>query len=230
MQKKTFYSELAYVAGMILLAFSTAAMTMADFGLSMVVAPAYILHVKMHSIFSFFSFGMAEYIFQALLLLLMMLIVRRFRIRYLFAFATAVLYGFLLDFSLFLLSPIPTDALWVRLVLFVGGMAICALGVAFMFHTYIAPEVYELFVKEISDVYKLPIARVKTVYDCTSCLLGIVLSFLFFGFGTFVGVGWGTVVCALINGFLIGLFSKLLEKLFDFPPALKWKKKEESDS
>lgn len=223
MSKKTFYSELAYVFGLILLAFSTSLMTLANFGLSMVVAPAYIFHVWLQPIFPFFSFGMAEYVFQAVLLLLMMLIVRRFRLRYLFAFATAVLYGFLLDFFLFVLSPLPTGLLWVRLLLFFVGMAVCSLGVSLMFHTYLAPEVYELFVKEISEVYHLSISRFKTVYDCSSCLLALLLSFLFFGFGTFVGVNWGTIVCALVNGFLIGRFSSLLEHFFVFPPAFKGK-------
>ncbi len=223
MKKKTFYSELAYLFGLILLAFSTAFMTLADFGLSMVVAPAYIFHVKLQPIFSFFSFGMAEYVFQAVLLLLMMLVVRRFRLRYLFAFVTAVIYGFILDFFLFLLAPLPTHLLWVRFLLFFVGMVVCAFGVSLMFHTYLAPEVYELFVKEVAETYKLPVSRFKTIYDCASCLLGIILSFLFFGFGTFVGVNWGTVVCALINGFLIGRFSALLEKHFDFPAAFKGK-------
>ena len=60
------------------------------------------------------------------------------------------------------------------------------------------------------------INKVKTAYDCLSTLFGIVLSFAFFGFGVFEGVKLGTVVCALVNGFLIGRFTKLLEKSFVF--------------
>ena len=45
MQKKkpVFYTELAYIAGIITLAVGTAFMAQADFGVSMVVAPAYIV-------------------------------------------------------------------------------------------------------------------------------------------------------------------------------------------
>ena len=42
--KKTFYCEAAYAIGLACLALSTALMATADFGVSMVVAPAYILH------------------------------------------------------------------------------------------------------------------------------------------------------------------------------------------
>ena len=43
--KKVFYSELAYVFGMVILALGTAMMELADFGMSMVVAPAYLVHL-----------------------------------------------------------------------------------------------------------------------------------------------------------------------------------------
>ena len=45
---------------------------------------------------SFVTFGMAEYCFQAVLLLAMCLLLR-FRVSYLFSFVTAVVYGFALD-------------------------------------------------------------------------------------------------------------------------------------
>ena len=44
--KKTFYTEMAYVIGIITLALRTAFMEKADFGMSMVVAPAYLTYLK----------------------------------------------------------------------------------------------------------------------------------------------------------------------------------------
>ena len=72
---KKFYSEICYVLGILLLGLGSSMMTKADFGLSMVVAPAYILHLKMSEFWSFFSFGMAEYVFQAFLLVLVIVAV-----------------------------------------------------------------------------------------------------------------------------------------------------------
>ena len=54
-------------------------------------------------------------------------------------------------------------------------------------------------------------------------IIGVILSFCFFGFGVFVGVRLGTLVCALLNGFMIGKFSALLEKHVDFRDALPWR-------
>ena len=95
------------------------------------------------------------------------------------------------------------------------------MGVSMLFHTYISPEAYELFVKEISAKAKMDINRFKTLYDCASCLIAVIMSFAFFGFGVFEGVKLGTVFCALINGSLIGLCSRFYEKHFTFKDGLK---------
>ena len=127
MKKRVFYTELSYLLGMVILAFAAAMMTRADFGLSMVVAPAYLLHLKVSEVLPFFSFGMAEYTLQALLLIVLCLAVRRFRLSYLFSFVTAVLYGFVLDGLLWLLSFLPMDSIALRFVFYVVGMVLCAL-------------------------------------------------------------------------------------------------------
>lgn len=57
-----------------------------------------------------------------------------------------------------------------------------------------------------------------------SVVLGIVLSFLFFGFGVFEGVKLGTIICTVVNGFLIGPFSKMLEHFFEFKNKFKLEK------
>ena len=77
MKKTTFYTEAAYVIGIVLLALSTALMEKASFGVSMVVAPAYILHLKISEFLPFFSFGMAEYTLQAVILLMMIAILKK---------------------------------------------------------------------------------------------------------------------------------------------------------
>lgn len=212
--KKIFYKEWAYVFGMLAVAVATAFTEKADLGLSMVVAPAYLLHLILSPILSFVTFGTAVYIFQGILLVLMCIVVRRFCLSYLFSFVTAVIYGYLLDLVMIPVSFIPTDSIWVRIILYVVGITTCSLGVSLMFHTYIKPEVYELFVKEVSDRYSFDINRTKIIYDISSCLLAVVVSFV--AFGTLYGVGVGTIICAFVNGLMIGAFSNLFEKKFEF--------------
>jgi len=222
--KKTFYTELAYVAGIVILAIGTALMEKADMGMSMVVAPAYLLHRKLSLTLPWFSFGVAEYVFQALLLVTLCLVMGRGRKSYLFSFATAVFYGLVLDLVMALAGLLPVGSLLFRLSYYAVGMVICSVGVALLFHTYIAPEAYELFVKELGRKTSREISRVKTVYDCCSCALGLILSFAFFGWGQFVGVKAGTIFCALVNGWLIGRCGRWLEGHFAFRDGMKLRK------
>lgn len=222
--KINFSNELAYVVGMITVALGVAFMEKANFGVSMVVAPAYLLYLKLSTTYSFFTFGMAEYTLQAVLLIIMVLALRKFKISYLFSFVTAVLYGFTLDFCMLLIQNIDTQPVWVRILLFLSGMFLCSIGISFFFHSYISPEVYELFVKEISRHIGMDINKFKTIYDCTSCIISIVMSFAFFGFWHFEGVKLGTIFCALINGTIIGKVSRFLEKHFKFKDSLPLRK------
>lgn len=224
MQKKTFYCELAYVVGMLSLALGTALMSCADFGVSMIVAPSYIIHLKVSEFLPFYSFGMSGYIFEALIILLTALIMKKFRLSYLFSFVTAFIFGMMLDGILIPISLIPCTHIAVRIAFSVTGLIFCTAGVAMLFNTYIPPEAYELLVKEVSSGYSLPISRVKTVYDLSSLVLAIVLSFAFFGFPNFNGIGIGTVVSAFANGALIGMFSKLYRNHLSFKDLMPWRR------
>lgn len=216
--KRVFYCETAYIVGLITLAIGTALMEKADFGMSMIVAPAYLLHLKVSRFLPFFSFGVSVYVFQALLLVLLSVVMRRVKKGYLLSFVTAFIYGLVLDAMIAVVALVPFAGIAWRVVYFAVGLVICTTGVAFMFHTYFPPEAYEMFVKELSEKFGTPLGKAKTIYDCCSFALSVILSLLFFG--TFVGIEWGTVVTAFLNGWLIGRISKILEAKFTFKDAL----------
>ena len=216
--KRIFYCELAYVFGLIILAIGTALMEKADFGMSMVVAPAYLVHLKVSQYLPFFSFGVAEYIFQAALLMLLTFVMRKAKISYLLSFATAFIYGTVLDAAIALVGLMPFSGVMWQVAFYITGLVACAIGVALLLRTYLPPEAYELVVKELSGKFNMSIGKTKTVYDCCSCVFGIVLSLCFFG--SFVGVKWGTIVCAVVNGWMIGKISSFLENNFIWKDAL----------
>lgn len=224
MEKKRISNEMAYLLGNILVAIGVALMERSDFGVSMVVAPAYLLYRKLSMILPFFTFGMAEYSFQALLLTVMCLVLRRFRLSYLFSFVTAVFYGVILDIVMLPAALLPNEGFAARAILYALGATIGPLGITLMFHTYISPEVYELFVKELAGKLRMPIHRFKLYYDVASALIAVALSFAFFGFGHFVGVKLGTVLCALFNGPLIGAISAFYDRRFTFYDAKNWRR------
>lgn len=220
MKSRTFYAELAYLAGVVLLALGTSCTTAAGLGLSMVVLPAYLIHLMLSPIWPAVTFGAAEYMVQAVLLLALSLALRRFQPYFLFSFCTALLYGRVLDVCLLLWAQAPAlTTLLARIPVFVLGLLLCSLGVSFVLHTYLSPEVYELVVKEISARYRLPSHRVKTAYDCSSLVVSLVMTGAFFGFSPGRGLGWGTLVCALAQGTCVGWFNRRLEAWFQFPSA-----------
>ncbi len=226
MKKRTvMYTETAYVLGVIILALGTAFMALADFGVSMVVAPAYIVYLKVSEYLPFFTFGMAEYVLQALLIVAMMLVLRRFRVKYLLSFVTTIIYGLALDGFMLLLGMLPADGIILRVVYYIIGLPLCSVAVAFMFHTKLPPAAYEMFVAEVSKDKGKDITKFKTCYDLVSCAVAVVMSFVFFGFGTFRGVNIGTILCAFLNGPLIGMFGKLYEKNFIFEDGTALSKK-----
>lgn len=222
--KKTFPSELAYLIGIVILAFGSSFMEKADFGMSMVVAPAYLLHLKISEFLPFYSFGMSEYVLQIFVLIALAIIMGKFKKGYLFSFITAVFYGTVLDLSIKLVSFLPLMELPGRFLYYFLGISCCAVGISLLFHTYIAPEAYDLFVKELAAKTGKDISKVKTIYDICSCSVGVIMSFLFYGFGKFVGVKAGTIFCALINGWMIGQYSKFFESRFNFEDKLPYRK------
>ncbi len=220
MKKPVVYTELCYLFGIVSLALGASLMVCADFGMSVVVSPAYMLYLKLSEIWPGFTFGMSEYLVQGTLLLLIILLVRRFHWSYLFSFATALFYGFVLDRILPLVTTIPASELWQRLLVYLIGLFFCAFGVSLVLHTYISPEVYELLIREFSAKYGISIGKVKTVYDCSSCLLAVLLSFAFYGLFHFRGVGVGTLISALSSGTLTALLGKFWETRFTLRPAI----------
>ena len=213
-EKRAFYYEIAYTIALIILALGTSLTERAGFGMSMIVAPVYIIYLKVSELLPFFTFGMAEYLFQALVLVILSTVMRKFKRSYLLSFVTAFVYGIVLDVVLGIVGLIPPLGTVWNHVFFILGTIICSFGVALLLHANFPPAAYELFVKELSQKTNKSIGKVKTVYDYCSCILSIALSLLFFG--TFVGVKWGTVLSAVFNGWLIQRFSRILEHNFIF--------------
>ncbi|MBO5798014.1 MAG: hypothetical protein J6R77_06690 [Clostridia bacterium] len=209
MKKIRIPAELLFLAGNLLLSLAVSTLSAVNFGLSQIVAPAYILHQKLGVI----TFGQGEYILQAVLFVVFCLIMKRVRLLYLGSFVTCLFYGLVLDgwraavpfFNPAVTPPGSMD--WpVRVVLFVFGVLLTTFSVALLFHTYLYPQVYDFFVKGLSRRFKQPLGRMKSVFDLCMLTLATAMTLLFFG--KFVGVSFGTLIMAAVNGPLIGWWNK----------------------
>ena len=222
-------SELLWLFGVIFVALGVAICSKADLGVSMIAAPAFVIYEALEPIWSWGSVGVTEYIFQGLLLIALCIAVRRFNWRYLLAFAVAVIYGYTLNFFLWLLGGISFGAVWLRWVMLIVGDTITAFGVACFFRTYLPLQVYELFVSEVSSRFKLNINKTKWVFDLTLLVISVTLALTLFGdvgsfawstigYASFHSIGLGTFVTAAINSPIISFMGKILDKVFEPSP------------
>ena len=219
MKKITLPDEGVYLFANILMAFSVAMLTAADFGISMIVAPAYLLSQKL----TFLTFGQSEYVLQAGVFVLFCVLMKRVKAVYFGSFFTCLLYGAVLDawrwlvplFNPNLTAP-GSMALPLRVGMFIVGMVLTSLSVALFFRCYWYPQVYDFFVKGVSQRFSLNRTRFKMGFDLCCLAVSVAMSLLLFG--TFVGVGFGTLIMACCNGLLIGWFSRLLERYVELKP------------
>lgn len=229
MRKKGKSNELLWVLGNLFVALGVAICSKANLGVSMIAAPAFVIFDAIKPLWSGFSVGMIEYLIQAVLLIALCVIVRRFNWKYLLAFFVAVIYGYTLNFFLWVLSGVSFDAVWLRWVMLIVGDIITAFGVACFFRTYMPLQVYELFVAEVSSFFKFSINKTKWAFDLSLLLISIVLAFSLFGDVTtfdwskightsFHSIGLGTLVTTLINSPIITAMGKLIDKIFGNEP------------
>lgn len=206
------HAEILYFISIALLSFSVAMIACTDFGVSMIVAPAYILSQKIG-----LTFGQCEYIVQGLLFVVFCIVMKKVKPVYFSAFLTGLLYGAVLDFwrmcvphfnpALTAPGSLPMP---LRVVYFVLGMTLTSFAVALIFRVYLYPQVYDFFVKGISQRYHLNRTRCKQCFDFSCLLVSCAMTLLLFR--KFVGIGFGTLVMTVCNGFLIGLFGKWMDR------------------
>ncbi|MBQ9978152.1 MAG: hypothetical protein IJP21_06135 [Clostridia bacterium] len=219
-KKIKFSQELSYFVSIIVLAFAVSLMSAANFGLSMIVAPAYILSQKL----TFLTFGQCEYLLQGIFFIVFCILMKKIKIQYFTSFLTCIIYGFFVDLwrkVIPILNPDITPPgsmdFYIRIIFFILGMLLTAMSVALCFKTYLPPQVYDYFVKEISQRFNIDRTIFKRCFDAFMLILGTVLTLVFFR--KFIGVTVITVFIALTNGVIIGFFDKLYDKIFDFVPT-----------
>ncbi|MBR1810746.1 MAG: hypothetical protein IJ766_03725 [Clostridia bacterium] len=221
MKKIKISAELTYVLAILILSFSVAMISCTDFGLSMIVSPAYILSQKL----GFLTFGQSEYVIQGILFVLFCILMKKIKAVYFSAFITGLIYGAVLDLWRLVIphfNPAVTAPgalpMGLKILYFVLGMTLTSLSIAMFYRTYFYPQVYDFFVKGVSEKYQLDRNKFKIGFDAVFLMISVGMTL--FLFRKFVGVGIGTVIMTCLNGLLIGFFGKQLDRCFEFFPRL----------
>jgi len=225
-------NELLWLLGTIFVALGVSICSKADLGVSMIAAPAFVVQEAVAKYMPFLTVGVTEYIIQGLMLIVLCIAVKRFNWRYLLGFGVAVLYGYTLDFFLFLMGGITLNTVWMRYVLLLFGDVCTAFGVACFFHTYMPLQVYELFVAELARCFNFDINKTKRFFDLSLLGVSILLAFTLFGdiktfewntiwYSSYHSIGIGTLITTAINSPIIKYMGKFIEKIFDETPRFE---------
>ena len=232
MKKLSKTSEFLWVLGTVFLALGVSLCSKADLGVSMIAAPSFVISEALGGDVPFLTTGVTGYLIQGVLLALLCVVIRRFNWRFLLAFASGVIYGYVLDLFLWLWGDINFSSVALRWVMLFAGNTLSAFGIACFFRTYLPLQVFELFVSEVSKKFSLTVVKTKWCFDLSLLAVSVALALVLFGDGmdfdwtsiyrgSFHSVGLGTIVTAFMNSPMIALSGKLIDKVTDSSPRLE---------
>ena len=178
-----------------------------ELGVSPISSVANVLSIR----FEFLSLGSWLIIWNCVLILGQILILgRKFRPIQFLQVPLSFLFGWFTDLGMWMVSPIPVNTYPTRILMVLIGVVVLGFGISLAVIANVIMNSGEAFVKALSDRVRKEFGNVKVAFDVSCVLLALVLSLLFFG-GTIVGTREGTVISALLTGFVVKWFSKRLE-------------------
>lgn len=140
---------------------------------------------------------------------------RKFQPIQLLQIPLSFVFGWFIDFGMWLVSFIPVNTYFMRIVMVLIGILVLGFGISLSVIADVIMNSGEALVKAVSDTFNKDFGNIKIAFDVLYVFVSIVLSLLFFDF-TVVGTREGTVISALLTGIVVKFFcSKLKEPLND---------------
>lgn len=215
-KKITKIGEISWIVGNIICSLGNLLVSKSAFGLSAVIAPAFILNRAEPSL----SVGVCEYITQGILLALCCIVIGKFKGKFIATICNILFYGACFDTMDSLFAFYQPTTLVSRMFAAALGTVLICFAIALMLRTYIPPSAYEIFVKEIALAKKIDLSKMKLLFDSSMLLITILFMFLFLR-GFYVDIlGPMTVIAAFLNSALIGYFGRIIDKYCEFTPAI----------
>ena len=164
--------------------------------------------------FDFLTFGQTTMIWNVVLILAQVLILRKnFKKQELLQIPIAFLFALFLDLNEYLLFWLAPNSFIGSIIITLIGCVIIAFAISLTVLSDVVISCGEAIVKAVSDSTKLKFGYVKIGLDVLYVVLALAFSFIFFG--TLKGVGIGTVILAILTGFFVNFFTKILTPLCD---------------
>lgn len=208
---------LVFLLGLFVNSLGVALITKADLGTSLISSIPYVLSLS-------FPFSLSQFtIFFSILLIVLQLVIlgRNFKAEHLLQIPVSLVFGYFIDLCMLLLFFVQPAAYVLKILYLLVGCVVLGIGVYMEVLANVIMLPGESFVRAVVFRWKTEFGVTKVAFDVSMAViagvLGIVLT------GHLNGVREGTVIAALLVGFIARLIGKNLsflpEMLFGAAPA-----------
>ena len=190
--------------------------TKANLGTSPISSIPYVLSLNFP-----FTLGNFTIFFSIFLIVLQLIILRKnFKLEHILQIPVSIIFGYFIDLTMILFSWVNPEAYIMKIVYLLIGCLILGVGVYMEVLADVVMLPGESFVRAIVLTWKTNFGITKICFDVSMSVIAAVLSFIFAG--RLAGVREGTVIAALLVGFIARLIGKKLVFLKDmiFPESV----------
>jgi uncharacterized membrane protein YczE len=202
-----------FLCGLFISSLGVSFVTKANLGTSPISSIPYVLSLNFE-----LSLGVFTIIFSLFLILLQLLILKKdFKFEHILQIPISIAFGYFIDVTMAMLSNLkPSSYIW-SIIYLIIGCVILSVGVYIEVLANVAMLPGESFVRAITQRWHTDFGITKIVFDVAMTLIAGVISILLAH--KIDGVREGTIVAALLVGFVARIFGKL----FSFLPKLIFK-------
>ncbi|HCW54051.1 MAG TPA: hypothetical protein DG753_10000 [Clostridium sp.] len=209
-KKESIKRYILLIIGLFVMAMGISLMVKAKLGTSPISSTPYVFSMKYTAI----SLGTFSFIWNIIMILGQIIILgKRFKKYEIIQIPLSVLFGVFIDIATEMIKWINPHNYFVSLFVLILGCVVLALGVSFTVIADVIMNSGEALVKAITIRNGKNFGDMKVVFDVSLVILAMIGSFIFFG--EIRGVREGTVIAAVISGFIIKYFNKILKPRID---------------
>ena len=200
---------LIFLVGLFVNSLGVSLITKANLGTSPISSIPYVLSLNFP-----FTLGNFTIFFSIFLIVLQLIILRKnFKLEHILQIPVSIIFGYFIDLTMILFFWVNPEAYIMKIVYLLMGCLILGVGVYMEVLADVVMLPGESFVRAIVLTWKTNFATTKICFDVSMSVIAAVLSFVFAG--RLAGVREGTVIAALLVGFIARLIGKKLVFLKD---------------
>lgn len=201
---------LLFLIGLFINALGVSLVTKASLGTSPISSIPYVLSLKFPP-----TLGNFTIIFSILLILLQILILRKnFKIENILQIPVSIAFGYFIDLTMYLFFWVNPGNYAMKLAALLAGCIVLGFGVYLEVLADVVMLPGESFVRAVVQTWNTNFGTTKIIFDSSMTVIAGILSFIFWG--KLNGVREGTIIAALLVGFIARLFGKHLEFMQKF--------------